>query len=452
MDGSIVTPRGLAAYDRPVPRYTSYPTAAQFHGGVAPADHRAWLAGLSDARATVYLHVPFCRRLCWYCACNTSAMSRTQPLDDYAQALVREIDLVAEVVPHLLVGTIQWGGGTPSQLGAERLAQVSRHLAGRFDRASGAETSVEVDPRFCDEAFVAAMVDTGVTRVSVGVQDFDIDVQKAINRLQSVEVTGAAIGRFRDAGVRHVNIDLVYGLPRQTLESLSRTLDVALAIRPERFAVFGYAHVPWMKARQQLIDVSTLPGLPERAAMADLVAERLVAAGYSRVGLDHFALPSDPLASAASRGRLRRSFQGYVVEELPSVIGLGASAISSLPQGFVQNASDTKRYQSAVTAGLLATERGVATHAADRLRAEIIDRLMCNFAADMGEICRRHGVAVAPFLAGIEELPGLIDDGLVSRDGEWLHVTERGRPLVRFVGAAFDQYLATTKGRHSRGI
>ena len=163
MDGSIVTPRGLAAYDRPVPRYTSYPTAAQFHGGVAPADHRAWLAGLSDARATVYLHVPFCRRLCWYCACNTSAMSRTQPLDDYAQALVREIDLVAEVVPHLLVGTIQWGGGTPSQLGAERLAQVSRHLAGRFDRASGAETSVEVDPRFCDEAFVAAMVDTGVT-------------------------------------------------------------------------------------------------------------------------------------------------------------------------------------------------------------------------------------------------------------------------------------------------
>ncbi len=452
MDGTNLTRRSLAAYDRPVPRYTSYPTAAQFHAAVGPVDHRAWLADLPDARTTLYLHVPFCKQLCWYCACNTSAMSRTQPLDGYAQALVREIDLVAEAVPHLLVGTIQWGGGTPSQLGAARLAEVSRHLAARFDRASGAETSVEVDPRYCDEAFVAAMAGAGVTRVSLGVQDFDMDVQKAINRLQSVEVTGAAIGRFREAGVRHVNIDLVYGLPRQTLDSLSRTLDVALAIRPDRFAVFGYAHVPWMKARQQLIDVSTLPGLPERAAMADLVAERLVAAGYERIGLDHFALPSDPLATAASRGRLRRSFQGYVVEELPAVIGLGASAISSLPRGFSQNASDTKRYQSAISAGLFATERGVATHAADRLRAEIIDRLMCNFAVDLSEVCRRHDVAVAPFLAGIAELPALVDDGLVRCDGERLHVTDQGRPLVRFVCAAFDQYLAHGKGRHSCGI
>ena len=452
MDGTNLTRRSLAAYDRPVPRYTSYPTAAQFHAAVGPSDHRAWLAALPDDRATVYLHVPFCKQLCWYCACNTSAMSRTQPLDDYAQALMREIDLVADAVPHLLVGTIQWGGGTPSQLGAARLARVSRHLAGRFDRASSAETSVEVDPRFCDEAFVATMVDAGVTRVSVGVQDFDIDVQTAINRLQSVEVTGAAIGRFRDSGVRHVNIDLVYGLPRQTLDSLSRTLDVALAIRPERFAVFGYAHVPWMKTRQQLIDVSTLPGLSERAAMADLVAERLVAAGYNRIGLDHFALPADPLATAAGRGQLRRSFQGYVAEALPSVVGLGASAISSLPQGFVQNASDTKRYQSAIAAGLLATERGVATHAADRLRAEIIDRLMCNFSADLGEICRRHEFAVGPFLAGIAELPALTDDGLVRLDGYRLHVTDRGQPLVRFVCAAFDQYLAQGKGRHSSGI
>jgi oxygen-independent coproporphyrinogen-3 oxidase len=452
VDGTNLTRRSLAAYDRPVPRYTSYPTAAQFHGGIGPADHRGWLAALPDARATLYLHVPFCRQLCWYCACNTSAMNRKQPLEDYARALIREIDLVAEAVPHLLVGTIQWGGGTPSQLGAARLAQVSRHLAGRFDRATGSETSVEVDPRYCDEAFVAAMTDAGVTRVSLGVQDFDIEVQEAINRLQSVEVTGAAIGRFREAGVRHVNIDLVYGLPRQTLDSLSRTLDVALAIRPDRFAVFGYAHVPWMKARQQLIDVSTLPGLPERAAMAELVAERLVAAGYHRIGLDHFALPTDPLASAAGRGQLRRSFQGYVAEVLPSVVGLGASAISSLPQGFVQNTSDFKRYQSAIAAGLLATERGVATHAEDRLRAEIIDRLMCNFSADLGEICRRHEIAVAPFLAGIAELPALIDDGLVRLDGDRLRVTDRGQSLVRFVCAAFDQYLAHGKGRHSSGI
>ncbi len=447
MDGRL-----LASYDRPVPRYTSYPTAAQFGDAVGPTEHRAWLADLSGRVSTVYLHVPFCAHLCWYCACNTSAMNRQDSLEAYAGALLCEIDLVASTVPDLLVGSVQWGGGTPSQLGAARLVRVARHLAARFDRQSGAETSMEVDPRFCDAPLVEAMAALGVNRASLGVQDFDIGVQQAINRRQSVDDTAAAIARLRDGGIRRINVDLVYGLPRQTLDTLARTLDATLALAPDRLAVFAYAHVPWMKARQRLIDSAQLPGTPERAAMAALVARRLEEAGYVRVGLDHYALPSDPLATAAGCGRLRRSFQGYVVEEQPSVVGLGASAISSLPRGYTQNAPDASTYRTAVEAGGFATTRGLALTAADRLRGEIIERLMCSFSVDLGEVCRRHDVSPQAFIDDVADLPALLDDGVVSRDGERLHVTDRGRPLVRFVCAAFDAHLVPAGGRHSRGI
>lgn len=440
----------IAAYDRPVPRYTSYPTAAQFHGAVDAVQHRAWLGDL--ACSTVYLHVPFCARLCWYCACHTAAMNRSESLDSYARALLKEIDLVTDAVPELLVGSIQWGGGTPSQLGTANIAKVARRLAGRFDRRCGSEHAMEVDPRFCDDALVATMQEIGVNRASLGVQDFDIDVQRAINRLQSVEDTAAAIVRLRAAGIARINIDLVYGLPRQTPMTLACTLDAALELAPDRFAVFAYAHVPWMKARQRLIDPASLPAAGDRAAMASLVVQRLVDAGYHRVGLDHYARPSDPLATASGRGRLRRSFQGYVVDDQPSVVGFGASAISSLPRGYTQNAPDTARYIALMEAGCFATVRGRELTAADRLRGEIIERLMCDFAIDLGDVCRRHGVTAGSFIEGIPTLPALVDDGLVRRDGETLHVTERGRPLVRFVCAAFDPHVAYVDGRHSRGI
>lgn len=444
--------RTLAAYDRPVPRYTSYPTAAQFHGAVGPVEHRTWLQDLARTSATFYLHVPFCARLCWYCACHTSAVNRPDSLDAYAQALAKEIDLVAAVAPDLCVGSIQWGGGTPSQLGVDRIVSVARQLAARFDRRSGEETSMEIDPRFCDEALVGALQAIGVNRVSLGVQDFDIGVQQAINRLQSVDDTATAVGRLRGAGIRRINIDLVYGLPRQTPETLARTLDAALQLAPDRFAVFAYAHVPWMKARQKLIDTEALPGAAARSAMSALVSERLLAGGYVKVGLDHYARPHDALATAAKQGQLRRSFQGYVAEERPWVVGLGASAISSLPRGYTQNATDTARYRSLMDAATFATARGLEFCAADRLRGEIIERLMCTFSVDLAEICCRHQVSLPSFLAEIEALPALVDDGLVERQGDRLNVTERGQPLVRFVCAAFDHHLHHADGRHSRGI
>ena len=442
----------IAAYDRSVPRYTSYPTAAQFHGAVGAVQHKAWLGDLDRACSTVYLHVPFCARLCWYCACHTAAMNRAESLGSYARALAKEIDLVAEAVPGMMVGQIQWGGGTPSQLGAANLVAVAKRLAARFDRRSGSETSMEVDPRFCDEEHVATMRDIGVDRVSLGVQDFDLDVQKAINRLQSVEDTASAISRIRDAGIARVNIDLVYGLPKQTPETLARTLDAALELAPDRFAVFAYAHVPWMKARQRLIDAESLPGAGARAAMADLVARRLVEGGYKKVGLDHYARPADALSTAADRGRLRRSFQGYVVVDQPSVVGLGASAISSLPRGYTQNISDPGRYQSLIEAGCLASARGLELTGADRLRGEIIEKLMCSFSVDIDEVCRRHGASTRSFISEVAALPKLVSDGLIELEGETLHVTERGRSLVRFVCAAFDAHLAHADGRHSRGI
>lgn len=446
-----------AAYDRPVPRYTSFPTAAQFHAGVGPVEHRAWLQDLAPTRATaadatLYLHVPFCARLCWYCACNTSAVNRPESLEAYARALTREIDLVAAAVPDLKIGSIQWGGGTPSQLGPARLAAVARHLAARFERREGSETSMEVDPRFCDEALAATLREIGVDRVSFGIQDFDVDVQQAINRPQSFDETMDAMDRLSAVGIERFNLDLVYGLPRQSCATLERTLDLVLDLGPDRIAVFGYAHVPWMKPRQGLIAAETLPGLVERAEMAALVSDTLLSAGYLKVGLDHYVQPTDPLAKAAGNGGLRRSFQGYVAETKPWVVGLGASAISTLPRGYTQNTADARRHGAAIDAGSFATSRGYALSAADRLRGEIIEHLMCGFAVDLGEVCGRHGVASKTFVAEIEGLPALIDDGLVQRDGDRLEVTPFGQPLVRFVCAAFDHHLHHADGRHSRGI
>lgn len=442
----------IAAYDKPVPRYTSYPTAAQFDASVGPAEHAAWLKDLNATSAALYLHVPFCREVCFYCACHTGAMRREDTLEAYAAALMRELEQVSNAAPDMMVHSVQWGGGTPSQLGPGRLVAVGRRLSAMLDVCSGREMSMEIDPRYCDDRLVEAMAVLGVTRASLGVQDFDIGVQEAINRLQSLEITAAAIGRLRDAGIRHCNIDLVYGLPRQTLDTFSRTLDQAIALQPDRFAVFAYAHVPWMKPRQAVIDAATLPGAAVRAAMADLVSDRLVAAGYVKVGLDHYARPGDALARAAAERTLRRNFQGYVTDRSPWVVGVGASAISCLPQGYTQNVSPTAAYMSAIERTGNATARGIAWSPADRLRSDIISELMCHFDVDLGEICRRHGVAVESLLETVPALPPLIDDGLAQRDGTRLAVTERGRPLVRSVCAAFDRYYTGAEGRHARGI
>jgi len=348
---------------------------------------------------------------------------------------------------------VQWGGGTPGQLGAARLQAVGKRIAALFDRRCDAEVSLEIDPRHWDREMAVAAAAIGVTRVSLGVQDFDEGVQAAINRRQSFEDTADALDRLRAVGIRRVNIDLVYGLPRQTLGTLAATLDLALTLGPDRFAVFGYAHVPWMKPHQKLIDEATLPDDALRAAMSALVAERLVAAGYRRIGLDHYARPGDRLARAAADGTLHRNFQGYVADRAAFVAGIGASAISSLPRGFTQNAADPSRYMAAVTAGGFATARGIALTRDDRLRGAIIERLMCHNAVDLEALCREHRIDPKVFRSLVDpDLDRLERDGLIRRTDAQVTVTETGRPFVRFVCAAFDRHYVGAAGRHSRGL
>ena len=446
-------PALLAAYDRPVPRYTSYPTAAQFTPSVGPVQHADWLRDLAGASASLYVHVPFCRELCWYCACHTMAMNRPGTLDRYGEALLDELEAIAQAAPGLLVEGVQWGGGTPSQLGAARLQAVGTRIAELFDRHGDAEVSLEIDPRQCDEEMAVAAATIGVTRVSLGVQDFDERVQAAINRRQSVSDTADAIARLRAVGIGRFNIDLVYGLPCQTLRTLAATLDLALNLGPDRFAVFGYAHVPWMKSHQKLIDDAALPDNALRAAMSALVAERLEGAGYLRIGLDHYARPGDRLARAAADGTLHRNFQGYVADRGAFVVGIGASAISSLPRGFTQNAADPAHYMAAVPGRRFATARGIALSHDDRLRAAIIERVMCQNAVDLDALCRDHRVDAEAFRASVApELDRLECDGLIRRTDAQVAVTETGRPFVRFVCAAFDRHYVGLEGRHSRGL
>jgi oxygen-independent coproporphyrinogen-3 oxidase len=446
-----MNPLSLAAYNRPVPRYTSYPTAAQFTPAIGPAEHTQWLRKLRGKSAALYIHVPFCQQLCWYCACHTMAMRRASTHDAYADALATELLRVAQTAPDLVLDGIQWGGGTPGHLGSARLRVLGRRIAALFDRRCDAEVSFEIDPRHCDRDLAGAIAEIGVTRVSLGIQDFDPSVQRAINRPQSFDITADTMGILRAAGVSRFNLDLVYGLPCQTIETLDHTLGLALELAPIRFAVFGYAHVPWMKPHQCLIDVASLPEAELRAEMAMLVARRLDEAGYVRIGLDHFARRDDRLARAAQEGRLRRNFQGYVASEGPWVVGVGASAISSLPGGFCQNTTDPARYMVQAARGF-ATARGVALTDDDRLRAEIIGQLMCNYRVDLAAACENAHVDKGAFVASIDGLPALEEDRLVDWDGRELTVTGAGRPLIRFVCAAFDRYYTGVEGRHSRGV
>ena len=443
--------RLLAAYSRPVPRYTSYPTAAHFSPTVGTRDHADWLRDLDTTAASFYVHVPFCRELCWYCACHTMAMNRPGTLEAYADALMAELELIARQAPGAVIEAVQWGGGTPGQLGAARLLAVGAKIRSRFDRRSDAEISLEIDPRHCDPEIADALATIGVTRVSLGIQDFDPNVQVAINRRQSFEETSTAIDRLRARGIRRFNVDLVYGLPRQSLETLATTLDQALTLGPDRFAVFGYAHVPWMKAHQKLIDEATLPDMAMRAAMATLVRDKLTSAGYLQIGLDHYARPGDRLAKAADDGALRRTFQGYVADRCVAVVGVGASAISSLPRGYSQNVAEPAQYMARIAEGNFATARGVALTRDDRLRGAIIERVMCEYEADLAALCRSHQVDTEAFLSSVE-LGTLERDGLLRRDANRLVVTDEGKPFVRFICAAFDRHYAGTEGRHSPGI
>jgi len=439
--------RPFALAERNVPRYTSYPTAPHFSAAVTPAVYRQWLEALSpNATLSLYIHVPFCQELCHYCGCNTRAVRKREPIDAYAEELLKEIALLGMVAGRELTH-LHWGGGTPSILGPRWLKTIADKLAILFDLSGVKEHAIELDPRRVDRPLVGALKAIGVTRASLGVQDVSEDVQRLIGRVQPFALVERAAQWLREAGIRDLNIDLMYGLPGQTAAHVRDSAQRAAALKPQRLALFGYAHVPWFKTHQRLIDETKLPGLSERLEQAEAAAESLCAAGYESVGLDHFALPDDSLALAAREKRLRRNFQGYTVDEADALIGLGASAIGKLPQGFAQNAPDLGGFSRSLAAGEFPIVKGLALSDDDRLRAAMIERLMCDLELDLATFGGRDR-----FAEEVESLAPLVDAGLARIEGEHIVMAAEGRAYVRIAAAAFDAHLAAGQKRHSLAI
>lgn len=444
----------LARYaDRQMPRYTSYPTAPHF-AALGADEYRSWLAEVpSSSDASLYLHLPFCRSMCWYCGCHTTVTARDEPIARYVEALAGEIDLVVDALPHKVsVKHIHFGGGTPTLMQPAQFIALMDQLRDRFDIADDAEIAIEIDPRTLDRAMVDALAAGGVKRASLGVQSFDPVVQRAINRVQSFEETRTAVTRLRAAGIAAINFDLIYGLPYQTDESCLESAARSLELEPDRFAVFGYAHVPTFKLHQRKIEESALADGSGRHAQAEAIAAALVGADFRRIGLDHYARPDDALAIAAENGALHRNFQGYTTDACETLIGLGASSIGRLPRGYVQNAILIGDYQRRIAAGDLAVGKGRAFASEDRLRAAVIERIMCDYWVDLNEVCGRFGAAPDELLASAEGLEALCDDGIVRCEHNVITIADDARPLVRVLAAAFDQYICKTPALHSRAV
>jgi len=430
-----------------LPRYTSYPTAPHF----APLDATtcaAWLraAGPGDA-LSLYAHVPFCHALCWYCGCHTAVTRSAARIGRYNDALAREAAMVAALLPaHGGVGALHLGGGTPTALGAAGLLRLAAVLRGAFAFRPGAEVAAELDPRSLDGALLDALGAIGLTRASLGVQDISPAVQERIGRVQPATMVEAAVRGLRALGVAGINMDLIYGLPGQDVAAVEASARFAAGCGADRVAVFGYAHVPWMKPHQKAIRAEDLPHAPLRLRQAEAAARVLAEAGYVAVGLDHFALPGDALARAAAAGTLRRNFQGYTTDTAPFLLGLGASAIGAMPGGYVQNEADEKRWLAAVEAGRLPVARGRALGAGDRIRGALIERVMCDGGIATESVPADVMADAAP------RIDALVADGLAARDQGRIAMTEAGRPFLRHLAACFDAYLAPMPARHSAAV
>jgi oxygen-independent coproporphyrinogen-3 oxidase len=437
---------------RPVPRYTSYPTAPNFTAAVNADVHAGWLKALpAQSAVSLYLHVPFCTELCHYCGCNTHATLRQEPVDRYVEDLITEISLVAKLSATRRVRRIHWGGGTPSIVGVDGFRRIHRAMAKHFDLGNIVENAIELDPRRVDPAVAGSLAAIGINRANFGVQEFSAEVQRAIGRVQPFEVVETSVNLVRKAGIRNIGIDLMYGLPHQSVEDVRFSATLGARLRPQRVAIFGYAHVPWFKKQQRLIDARTLPGAEERYRQAMAAQEAWLGLGYEPVGIDHFVLPDDKLALAAKQGALHRNFQGYTDDDCPVLIGLGASAISRFPMGYAQNHAATAAYSAEVRYGKLATARGAALTAEDALRGEIIERLMCDFWVDIDRLVAKHRLPTI-FSRELAKVDLLATQGFARRSGRRVEVTNTGRPFARIVASVFDRYLEQGETRHSAAV
>lgn len=435
--------------DKQLPRYTSYPPAPFFRDGVNGADYAQSLGSLPHGQSvSLYLHIPFCREMCLFCGCHTMITRRDERISAYLVHLKQEIDLVATACRRQLpVSHLHFGGGTPNILSIGDMADLFGTLRKAFGFSARAEIAMELDPRTLDHEKIRAMAACGVTRASLGVQDFNNDVQKAVHRIQPYEMVARACSEIRSAGIDGINFDLMYGLPGQTAESVADTTRQALTLRPDRIALFSYAHVPHFKIHQQALEGLRIPTGYERLAMEKTARNILRDSGYVEIGMDHFAMPKDSLTIALSEGRLRRNFQGYTDDQAPTLIALGASSIGYTPQGYFQNEKDIERYQNMVAGGTLPVTRSLVLTSEDRLRGEVIERLMCELACDIDVVCGRHGVSSGVFSRVFEALKPFIDSGLVRRDGPKIYFTGEHRMAIRAVASLFDAYAQPPTAR-----
>jgi len=439
----------LRRYDRPGPRYTSYPPAPQFgpefgEAAFREAAHRSNEDPIPRP-LSLYLHVPYCFSPCFYCGCNRVITRDKAKGGAYLERLLREIERVAPLFDRdREVIQLHFGGGTPNFLSPEQLHDVMQALGFQFSfsQSPKRDFSIELDPRFIDPEGIARLAALGFNRASLGVQDFDPVVQQAVNRIQSVEETLAVVQACRDHGMRSVNIDLIYGLPKQNLEGFATTIDTVLEVRPDRLAVYGYAHLPSLfKPQRQIVDAD-LPSPGEKLALLQLAIEKLSAAGYVYIGMDHFALPGEDLALAQQQGSLHRNFMGYTTHAESDLVGLGVSSISHIGDSFSQNPRDLPSWEAAIDAGRLPVWRGMQLSADDVLRADVIQSLMCQGEIDIEQIEDRHDIVFREvFAEDIRRLQPLVEDGLVVRTLQGYRATSRGRLLMRIIAMCFDRYL-----------
>ncbi len=438
-------------FDARVPRYTSYPTAPQFAGEVGPARFAEWIAAIPEGAAiSLYLHVPFCRRLCWFCACRTQGTSSDAPVVAYVKTLQAELAILAQHLPRgVRLSRLHWGGGTPTLMAPGLMRDLAGAVLDVAPMAEGGEFSVEIDPSEVDEARLDALVAAGMNRASIGVQDFDPEIQRAIGRVQGFELTRDVVEMIRSRGVASLNADILFGLPHQTGLRIADSVQKLLSFSPDRVALYGYAHVPWMSRRQQMIPTDAMPTPQGRLALFEVARELFLADGYQEIGIDHFARPQDGLAVAAREERLRRNFQGYTDDTAPVLIGIGASSISRFPQGYAQNAAGTADHVAAIRAGRFSTHRGHVFAGQDRLRGRIIEALMCDFAVKRVELAG-FGVPVAEVDAMLAGVAATFRDA-VRLDDEGLTILPDARPLARVIARGFDGY-DQSKAQHSAAI
>ncbi|MBC7132995.1 MAG: oxygen-independent coproporphyrinogen III oxidase [Roseovarius sp.] len=442
----------LGLFDARVPRYTSYPTAPHFNRGVGGHHFASWIREIPEgAEISLYVHVPFCRRLCWFCACRTQGTQSDAPVAAYLETLKTEIAMLGRILPDgVRLSRLHWGGGTPTLLTPAMMTELAAAIRAIAPFTEATEFSVEIDPNEIDGPRLDALAAAGMNRASIGVQDFDEDIQKTIGRRQGYDITRQAVEAIRARGVQSLNADILYGLPHQSRARITESVQKLLSLAPDRVALYGYAHVPWMAKRQQLIPSDALPTPQERLALFETARRLFLWDGYDEIGIDHFALPSDGLSVARRAGQLRRNFQGYTDDTAEVLIGIGASAISRFPQGYAQNAPATGAHTAAIREGRFSTARGHVFAGEDRLRARLIEMLMCDFRVDAAAITRDFAIPPETLRAMLAEVDRAFA-GHLELDPGGLSIPPEARPLTRMVARRLDAYEMNAEG-HSPAI